>query len=219
VVADGAAAAGAPRPQQFDAERIEHARGGGVDVGRHRRLHAAFEHQHAARMGAGRRGGPGGCRLGRRHLGLERARQQGAHRLAGPQRGCKGAAGQALLERAAHQLLRGAAADLVLDHLATDVHQPAVLHARGAGGLAVAAGQAAVQMQLRLGAGRLSFQHALDEIDAAARAVELVAEQLVGGAGGRAEAAVHALAQDGVGLLALGRVLDEVGESGLHGGR
>jgi hypothetical protein len=37
-----------------------------------------------------------------------------------------------------------------------------------------------------------------------ARAVQLVAQQLVGGAGGGAEAAVHALAQDGFGRLAVG---------------
>ena len=52
---------------------------------------------------------------------------------------------------------------------------------------------------------RLAFEHLLDQVDAAARAVELVAEQLVGRAGGGAEAAVHALAQDRLGLAAVGR--------------
>ncbi len=99
---------------------------------------------------------------------------------------------------------------------AADVEQAAVLHAGRAGGFAGAAGQAAVEMQLRLGGGRLAFQHLLDQVDAAARTVELVAEQLVGRTGGGAEAAVHAFAQDGVGFAALRRVLDEVGEIGLH---
>jgi hypothetical protein len=55
-----------------------------------------------------------------------------------------------------------------------------------------------------------------DEIDAPARSIELVSEQLIGRAGRGAEAAVRAGAQDALGLLALGRALDEVGEMGLH---
>ena len=55
------------------------------------------------------------------------------------------------------------------------------------------------------------------QVDAAARAVELVAEQLVGRTGGVAEAAMHALAQDGVGLPALGRVANESCKLCLHG--
>ena len=66
--------------------------------------------------------------------------------------------------------------------------------------------------ELRRARDLLALEHLLHQVDAAARAVELVAEQLVGRAGGRAEAAVHALAQDGVGLPALRRVADEVGE-------
>ena len=63
---------------------------------------------------------------------------------------------------------------------------------------------------------RRAFEHLLHQVDAPARAVELVAEQLVGRAGRGAEAAVHALAQDRLGFAAFGRVLDEVGEIGLH---
>ena len=44
------------------------------------------------------------------------------------------------------------------------------------------------------------LEHLLHQVDAAARAVALVAEQHVGGAGGGAEAAVHAAAQDLVDL-------------------
>jgi hypothetical protein len=50
VVAQRAAAAGLGRDHQLHAQRIEHARGGGIDVRRHRRLHAAVQHQHLARM-------------------------------------------------------------------------------------------------------------------------------------------------------------------------
>ena len=82
--------------------------------------------------------------------------------------------------------------------------------------LAVAAGQAAIQVQLRGARGLLALEHLLHQVDAAARAVELVAQQLVGGAGGRAEAAVHALAQDGLGLDAIGRAGEFGRERGLH---
>ena len=105
---------------------------------------------------------------------------------------------------------------LLVDDLAADVDQVAVLHAARAGALAVAAGEAAVQVQLRAARRRLAFEHLLDQVDAPARAVELVAQQLVGRAGGGAEAAVHALAQDGLGLCAVGRALEFGGEFGLH---
>src|SRR6185312_14718494 len=44
------------------------------------------------------------------------------------------------------------------------------------------------------------FQHLLDQIDPPARAIELVAEQHIGRAGGSAEAAMDAGAQDLVGI-------------------
>jgi len=71
-------------------------------------------------------------------------------------------------------------------------------------------------MQQGAGTGGFAFQHLLDEIDATARAVEFVALELVGGAGGVAETAMHALAQNGVGLLALGGFQQFCAESSLH---
>ena len=71
--------------------------------------------------------------------------------------------------------------------------------------------QAAVDVALHLGARRaVVLEHLLHQVDAAARAVALVAEQHVGRAGGGAEAAVHAAAQD---LVDLGdaRVLQLLG--------
>ena len=53
--------------------------------------------------------------------------------------------------------------------------------------------------------------------DAAARAFQLVAGQLIGRARGGAEAAMHAFAQNRVGLVAVARAPDEIGEIGLHG--
>jgi hypothetical protein len=119
------------------------------------------------------------------------------------------------LSRARESLAQGPRHALV-DQLAADVKQAPVLHARRARGFAVQARQAAVQVQLGL-AGRLgAFEHILDQVDAPARAIEFVAQQLVRRAGGGAEAAVHAGSQDRLGLAALARALDEIGQSGLH---
>src|SRR6267143_3993079 len=56
----------------------------------------------------------------------------------------------------------------------------------------------------------------LDQVNAAARAVEIIAEDLVSRTGRGAKAAMHALAQDRVGFRAFGRVADEIGEASLH---
>ena len=50
VVIHRAAAADLARGDQGNAESVEHARGGGVDLRRETRLHAAFEHRHATRV-------------------------------------------------------------------------------------------------------------------------------------------------------------------------
>ncbi len=100
--------------------------------------------------------------------------------------------------------------------LASDVEQTPVAHARGTGGFAGSASQATVDVQLGLGGDRRAFQHLLHQVDTAARAVELVAEQLVGGAGGVAEAAVHAFSQDRVGFAAVRGFEQGGGEPGLH---
>jgi hypothetical protein len=71
-------------------------------------------------------------------------------------------------------------------------------------------------MQLRDRGGRPALEHLFDEVDAAAWAVELVAQKLIRGTGRGAETAVHALAQYRVRLSAFGRVLYEVGKVGLH---
>src|SRR6218665_3430768 len=94
----------------------------------------------------------------------------------------------------------------------------AVLHAPGAGAVALAASQETVQEHLGFAAPGPSIQHLLDQVDAPSRAVERIAEQLVGGAGGAAKAAVHALAQYGFGFQAVGTVAVFGGEAGLHGG-
>src|SRR5437763_14104740 len=98
-----------------------------------------------------------------------------------------------------------------------DVEKPSVLYARGAGALARPAGETAVEMQLRARGDRRALKQLLHEIDAPARTVELIAEQLVSGTGGKTEAAVHARAQDRMRFAPGGRVFDEVRERGAHG--
>lgn len=66
-----AAAARLGRDHGLDAGGVKHARGRAVDVGHHRRLHAAREHQHLARVRGGR---PAAGVLLRGHLALQRLR-------------------------------------------------------------------------------------------------------------------------------------------------
>ena len=210
----GAAAALLRRQHGLDACRIEHAGGGGIDAGLHGRLHAVGMQQDSARMVARR---PAAGRTAFGHLGTQGFGQQSAHGLAHPHGGRKQGRGQAFLQRPAQGALGGRAGHALVHQPAADIDQMAVLHATRAGGFAVAAGQATVQMQLGGAGRRPAFQHLLHQIDAAARTVQLVAKQLVGGAGGVAEAAVHALAQDGFRLAAFGRVGEFGGKRGLHG--
>ena len=65
-------------------------------------------------------------------------------------------------------------------------------------------------------AGRSVLQHLLDQVDAPARGIELVAEQHIGRTGRGAEAAMHAGAQDFLrfGGLRVGKLGE--GEGGLH---
>ena len=92
-----------------------------------------------------------------------------------------------------------------------------VVDARGAGGHAGEAGEAAVDMGDGVVVGRpVVLQHLLDQIDAPARAIELVAERDIGRAGRRAEAAMHAFADDpfAMGGVRIGKLVG--GEGGLH---
>src|SRR4029079_7968788 len=79
------------------------------------------------------------------------------------------------------------------------------------------AGKAAIDVldHLRRRRGVL-FQHLLDQVDAPARAIELVAEQHVGSTARGAEAAMHAGAQDLVGFLDVGIGELRQREFGLH---
>src|SRR5579871_1651158 len=93
-----------------------------------------------------------------------------------------------------------------------------VVHARWAGGHAGEAGETSVDVFDDFRGWRpVFFQHLLDQVDAAARAIEFVAEQDIGRTGRGAEPAMHAFAQDGVGLGDIGIGQLSGGEFRLHG--
>ena len=99
--------------------------------------------------------------------------------------------------------------------LVNEVH---VVDARGAGGHASQARQAAVDVFDRfLRCGLILLQHVLDKVDAATGAIELIAQKHVSRTRGRAEATVHASSQNLVGLRRV-RVLQLFcGKICLHG--
>ena len=100
-----------------------------------------------------------------------------------------------------------------------NVDQRAEIDSRRAGGFAIAAGQATVQVPLRRARWRMAFEHLLDQIDSAARAVQFVAQQLIGRAGRQAKTAVHALAQNRFSLRTVARAPKFLAQVRLHGAR
>src|SRR6266513_3476664 len=118
--------------------------------------------------------------------------------------------------RCAAQPVPRRAPSALLDHRAADVDQPSILHSRRTGGFAGTAGEAAVQVQPRARRYLGALERSLDQVNAAARTVEIIAEHLVSRTGRGAKAAMHAPAQDRVGFCAFRRVADEIGEAGLH---
>ncbi len=195
---------------QTDAEPVQdprrHRVGGGCGGG----LHAAVEHQHLARMTDD---GPRRRRLHRRYFFAHHGRQQRPQRAADTQQ--HGEAPWIRNQRTQHASLHAfsqRARHFFLHHRPADIHQPAVTHPRRTSGFTGTAGETAVEMQLGLRGDRAALQHLFDEINAAARTVELIAEQLIGGTSGGAKTAVHARAQDGIRLPTFGRVFQRIAE-------
>ena len=171
VVVHRTATAGLTRRADADAQAVEHPCSGGVGVRRQARLHAAFEHQHAAAVHDLR------ARFGRADLArqviLQRGRHQRLERIAGTQQCLEQARSRDhRAQAAAHDALAQRALHLLLDEVAADVQQVVVLHPGRAGGLAVAAGQAAVQVQLGALGHLTALEHLLHQVDPPARAVQ-----------------------------------------------
>ena len=213
---DRAAAAFPAGADEADAEPVEDPRRGRVDARLGGPLDAAREHQHAPAVPAGR--APSGPPRGRNHA-PEPGGEEGTEQPAGEEREThEHRAGEPLADREADEPFGPRSAHLLLGELAPDVDQPAVLHPRRTGRLAGPAGEAAVEVGEGPEGGPISLQDLLHEVDASPRAVQLAAEELVGGAGRVAEPAVHALSEDPFGLLSLRGREDARGYRCLHGG-
>ena len=211
-----------------------------MDLRRENGLGAAAEQRHAPARAGGARGRVDAGLLGRPRRG-KRGRGERQHRVElrpdpgqAAQRGLKQPSGRGEPERGAEAPPRGdepdeqraqepvgeRAAIGLLDLDPRVIDEPAIVDARGAGRHAGEAAQAMVDRRdvlgLDLAAG---LKQILDEIDAAARAVALVAERDIGRAGRGAEAAMHARAQNAFEFADV-RIGERFGgELGLHGAR
>jgi hypothetical protein len=144
----------------------------------------------------------------RRHQPAQRRRQHRAQQTSDAEQRCEHVSlREHLRQQRAHVALRRGPRHRALDELTTDVEQTSVFDTRGAGGLTRAAGQAAIEVVARRHADRTALDELLDEIDAPARTVELVARDLVGRARRETEAAVHAAAEQGLRVAPERRVL------------
>ena len=200
-----------------DPEALEHARGRLVRCRGRGGLDAAVEHEHRACFAVGRADRADGCAFGRcpdavwrcgrsaaagRDLCAERRRQGGSQHPADEEESSEPPpVRHDELEQPAREPLPGGPPDLPLDQIAADVEQAAVFDARRAGGFAVAAGQAAVEMGLRPRRDIVTFEQLPDQVDAPARAVAFVAEFKIRRAGRVAESAMHAGTQDRIGFV------------------
>jgi len=71
-------------------------------------------------------------------------------------------------------------------------------------------------MQLRSPGNRLALQQAFDQVDAAARTIQFITQQLVGRTNRSTESSMYAAAQDGIGLPALRGLCEVRGKPSLH---
>ncbi len=189
----------ATRPRRGAQRRIDLAGA----LARRRRLVAGREAQHGGQPLQAER-----CSTRRERLG-----EQSRHHRQPEQRRI----GEHAREQPAHGAIEQRPPVGLLDVRAGVIDQMHVMHAGRTGGHAGEARQAAVDMLDHVGGRRpVLLQHVLDQIDAPARRIELVAEQHIGRAGGGAEAAMHAGAQDFFRFrdLRIGELRE--GEGGLH---
>src|SRR5690349_19265320 len=177
MIRDSAAAARFVGCDQRDADCIEQPRHRRIDRGSNAGLYTALEHEHAARVP---RAGPRGGVRARGNLALPARRQQRTGALAQAQErreqpGVRDDGPQS----APKESLQQPAPDFLLDDRTADVDQPAVLYAGRTGGLTRAAGETAIEMELRALSDRSAFEKLFHQVNAPARAIELVAEPLI----------------------------------------
>ena len=214
VLAERTATAGAGSAYDGNAQAVQNGCRGHVGTGRHGRLHATVEDEHAPRSGLPLhrlRRLPGG------HLLLKGGGHEGPHRLTELDQG-RHASGKRehLAQHPAPQPICCRALHALVDDLPPDVQQAMVVHTGRTGGHAAHAGETAVQVLLSRGGGFGALQDLFDLVDASPRPVQLVPEKLVSGTGGGTETTVDAGPKDPVSLPALGGFTNKVGKVGLH---
>ena len=150
------------------------------------------------------------------HLGEHVAERLGEPADAQHEAEAVGVRQHAAQEPARRALLGGAVAAL-LDAHAGEIDQMHIVDVARAGGHAAEAGEAAVEVMNRRRRDVAALEHLLHEVDAAARAVALVAGQHIGRTGRRAQPAMDAAAQDLVGARDIRVAKLESVEIGLHG--
>ena len=201
--------------------------GGGIDRGRQRAVNANRRQRDTVaprslgRMDAGPDGGSGpfcGCKADQ---GAETARYDARRRPRQPAQNQAGAEQDRprkdKCEEMPQQAIGERPFEAGCDPPPGEIDQVHVIDARGACGHAGKTREAAIDMGRQRPPGRpRAFEHVLDQIDAPARAVELVAGQDIGGTGRHAEPAMDAGAQDGVGLADFGVGELGQGKMGLH---
>ncbi len=227
-----AAAAGAVRQHHLDAVARQHADRRGVDLGRQHVVDAAGKERDAAvapargreclrreravRRTPGRQAQHGGKPLEPDRLEQRRERLGEPRRMKREPEALR--IGHQLGEQRAQQALAERAPVGLLDMGAGMIDEVHVVDAGRAGRHAGEARQAAIDMLGDLGRRRpVVLQHVLDEVDAPARRIELIAVEHIGRASRVAEAAMHAGAQDLFRFrdVRIGKLRQS--EGGLHG--
>ena len=229
VVRECTATAGATRHHHFAAVAGEHAHRRLVDLRRQHALHATREQRHPlAPLALGRDdlwpldpARPVRRTARKPEQGAEPSteeRRQQRRPPCGEEREARQTrAGQHSAKQGANRTLDERSFPGALDVAARMVDQVHVVDPRRAGRHAGEAGEAAVDVAGDRGVGRrVLLQHVLDQVDAPARAVPLVAKDRVSRAGGEAETAMDAGAEHLVGLRQCRERQLALGELGLH---
>ena len=114
------------------------------------------------------------------------------------------------------KLIQQRAPDMFFSERSTDIDQLTVLDTGGAGRLATAAGQTAIQMRQGFVSDRVSFEDLLDQVNPATWTIQFITQQLIGWAGRGTKSAMHTVAQDFIGALTEARVFVFIDEVCLH---
>ena len=154
------------------------------------------------------------------NAGAQSGGQQATHRLSCPQHHAEQTwPGQQIDETLAQRAFWQRPRHALVHEFASQVDQPPVLDAGRAGSLAGAAGEAPIEVVAGGFAGRPALDELLDQVDASARTVELVARHAIGGAGRQAEPAMDAVAEQRLRFIAACGSFEFAGGAGVHGYR